>query len=171
MNFIFVRESLLKQSTLAVRRGICQCNILSDTIKIVSLVASDLSEVINLKKGVSRLLHWIQHHDYITIWYIFISVPGEYTRLEGVGMSNKMEMERVAFLPRKFKSLSGDFWTLKGKWDRETQSNKPNYCLSSWFMQTLAAATGTSHWGSLFDTLLNSGLNLLAFSLGYGTAS
>lgn len=57
MKVTVVRESLLKQNTLAVRPGICQCNILSDTIRIVSLVALDLSEVINLRKGVSWLLH------------------------------------------------------------------------------------------------------------------
>lgn len=51
-----VRETLLTQNALAVRRGICQCNILFDTIRIVSLVALDLSEVINLRKGVSWLL-------------------------------------------------------------------------------------------------------------------
>lgn len=57
MKIIVVRESLSKQNALAVIRRICQCNILSDTIRIVSLVAPDLSEVINLRKGVSRLLH------------------------------------------------------------------------------------------------------------------
>lgn len=57
MEFIVVRESLPKQNALAVRRGICQCNILSDTIRIVSLVALDLSEVINLRERVSWLLH------------------------------------------------------------------------------------------------------------------
>lgn len=54
--FIVVRESLIKQNALAVRRRICQCNILSETIRIVSLVAQDPSEVINLRKGGRWLL-------------------------------------------------------------------------------------------------------------------
>ncbi len=88
MQFIAVRETLLKQNASAVTRRICQYNILSDTIRIVSLFALDLSKLINLRKGVSRLLHWIQHHATLQIdkfsyhglkpmWRIFLSMLGD----------------------------------------------------------------------------------------------
>ena len=43
--------SPLKQKALAVRCVMCQCNILSEAIRIVSPVALNLSEVINLRRG------------------------------------------------------------------------------------------------------------------------
>lgn len=102
MKFILVRASFPKQNTLDVRHGICQCNILSDTIRIVSLVALDLSEVINLWKGVSSLQHWIQHHVTLQtdkfsydclqpMWKILLTMLGKKK-----GRSNKIEMEKVA---------------------------------------------------------------------------
>lgn len=47
-------RSPLKQNILAVSSGMCQCNILSDTIRIVSLISPDLSEVINLQQALKR---------------------------------------------------------------------------------------------------------------------
>lgn len=42
---------LSSRETQAVSHGMCQCNILPDTVPIVSLIAQGLSEVINLEWG------------------------------------------------------------------------------------------------------------------------